>query len=90
MIQRTPGAKGGRPCIAGTGLTVKCIAVWHQKGMEPEEIVAQYGNLSLAQVHAALAYYYANRSEIDGDIADEISEYESLVKESRETRNPKR
>jgi hypothetical protein len=28
-------------------------------------------HLTLAQVHAALAYYYANRDEIDDDIAAE-------------------
>jgi uncharacterized protein (DUF433 family) len=34
-------------------------------GLIPEEIAGKFGHLSLAQVHAALAYYYANRTEID-------------------------
>ncbi len=75
MITRSPGVKGGRPCIAGTSVTIKRIAGWEQMGMLPEEIAAQYGHLSLAQVHAALAYYYANRAEIDADLAEEAAEY---------------
>lgn len=78
MITRTPGIKGGRPCIAGTGVTVKRIAGWHQMGMAPEEIAAQYGHLALAQIHAALAYYYANRETIEADLANEVAEYQRL------------
>ena len=40
---------------------------WYQTGMSPEEIALEYPHLSLAQVHAALAYYHANREEIEAD-----------------------
>jgi len=83
LITRTPGIRGGRPHIANTGVTVKRIAGWHRMGMEPEQIVAQYGHLNLAQVHAALAYYYANREEIDADLAEEALEYDRLLDQSR-------
>ena len=46
--------------------------------MAPEEIAAQYGHLTLAQVHAALAYYYANRQEIEADLSNEAAEYQRL------------
>jgi hypothetical protein len=39
--------------------------------MSPEEIALEYPHLTLAQVHAALAYYHANREEIETDIAQE-------------------
>jgi hypothetical protein len=40
--------------------------------MTPTEIVVSHPTISLADVHAALAYYYDHRSEIDADIvADE-------------------
>ena len=81
LIARSAGVKGGRPCVAGTGVTVKRIAGWHQMGMEPEAIAQQYGHLTLAQVHAALAYYYANREEMDADLAAETAEYERLAGE---------
>jgi len=32
-------------------------------GLIPEEIARKFGHLSLAQVHAALAYYHANQAE---------------------------
>lgn len=47
------------------------IAGWYKQGMSPEEIAPQYGHISLAQVHAALAYYHANPEEIEADLAAE-------------------
>ena len=54
LISRDPEIRRGRPCIAGTGVSVRRIAVWHNMGYTPEEIVSNFGHLSLAQVHAAL------------------------------------
>jgi uncharacterized protein (DUF433 family) len=71
LIDRDPGIRGGRPKIAGTGLTVSRIVGWYKMGMRPEEIALEYPHLTLAQVHAALAYYHANRAEIESDIAQE-------------------
>ena len=39
--------------------------------------------LSLAQVHAALAYYHANRGEIDRDLESEARETEALEEQHR-------
>ena len=39
-------------------------------GLTPEEITREIPHLSLAQVHAALAYYHANRGEIEAGILD--------------------
>lgn len=71
LIERSPQIRRGRPCIAGTGVTVRRIAGWHNLGLSPEEIAAKIEHLSLAQIHAALAYYHANTDESDGDIAAE-------------------
>ncbi len=74
LIDRDPAVRGGRPKIAGTGLTVRRIVGWYKAGMTPEEIALEYPHLTLAQVHAALTYYHANRDEIENDIAqDQIS-----------------
>ena len=81
LISRRPGYHGGRPCVAGSGVTVRRIAVLHNKGETPEEIAADYTNLSLAQVHAALAYYYANKAEIDADLEAEEREYDALAEQ---------
>ena len=71
LIISTPETCGNRPRIAGTKITVQRIAVWYRMGMKPEEIIAGIPHLNLAQVHAALAYYYANKEQIDADIAAE-------------------
>jgi uncharacterized protein (DUF433 family) len=71
LIDRDPSIRGGRPKIAGTGLSVRRIVGWYKLGMSPEEIALEYPHVSLAQVHAALTYYHANRAEIEADIADE-------------------
>src|SRR2546427_5547902 len=71
-IEATPGVAGGKPRIAGHRITVQDIVVWHERlGLSADEIATEYG-LSLADVYAALAYYYDHREEIDRAIrADE-------------------
>jgi hypothetical protein len=44
----------------------------------PEEIAAKMEHLTLAQIHAALAYDHANRDEIDNDIAAEDAAVEQM------------
>jgi uncharacterized protein (DUF433 family) len=78
LIERSPEIRNGRPRIAGTGVTVRRIAGWYNLGLTPEEIAAKIEHLSLAQIHAALAYYHANRTEIDDDIAVEDALTDSL------------
>ena len=79
FIVETAGVCGGRPQIAGTGVSVRRIVGWYKMGQTPEEIADQYGHLSLAQVYAALAYYHANRAEIEADLAQEQAEYDRLA-----------
>jgi hypothetical protein len=47
--------------VAGTSVSVQRIAGWYKLGLSPEEIAENFGHLSLAQVHAALADYHSNR-----------------------------
>jgi uncharacterized protein (DUF433 family) len=81
-IVKTPSICGGRACIAGHRIRVLDIVVWNQlRGYSPDEIVAMFPGISLADVHAALAYYFDNRSEIDEDFAsDEKAARELLSK----------
>ncbi|MGL5062571.1 MAG: DUF433 domain-containing protein [Microcoleus sp.] len=83
LIISTPETSGNRPRIAGTRITVQRIAVWYKMGMKPEEIIAEIPHLNLAQVHAALAYYYANKEQIDADIAAEEAECDLLANEHK-------
>jgi uncharacterized protein (DUF433 family) len=90
LIEQTPGICGGRPCVAGTGVSVLRIAGWYKMGSSPEEIADQYGHLSLAQVHAALAYYHANRDQLDAELAEEEAEYDRLAASHRTGRGNSR
>ncbi|MEH2411021.1 DUF433 domain-containing protein [Nostoc sp.] len=88
LITRNPGIHGGCPIIAGTGVTVRRIAIWYKQGLRAEEIAVRIGHLSIAQVYAALTYYHINREEIDNDIAEEEAEadrIESLHRASRQS-----
>ncbi len=81
LIIRTPGTCGGRPRIAGHRITAHNIAIDFNAGMKPEDIVAERPQLTLAQVYAALAYYYANKEAIDAEITSDIEEYDRLEAE---------
>ena len=62
----------GVPALVGTSIEVAVIATEKiVNGLEPDEIAAHY-NLSLAQVYAALAYYYDHKEAVDADIKDRL------------------
>ena len=48
----------------------------------PEAIHIQHPHLSLAQIHAALAYYYDHKAEFDAEIERQEREYEALRAQS--------
>lgn len=79
LIEVDPEIRRGRPCIAGTGVTVHRVASWYKLGLTPEDIADNFGHLSLAQVHAALAYYHGNQAEIEAELAAEEKESERLL-----------
>ncbi len=81
MIARTPGIKGGTPHIAGTGVTVRTLVRWYKLGMSAEDIAAEYPHLSLAQVYGALAFYHANRDELDAHMAAEEAQSDRIEQE---------
>ena len=69
-IEMTPGVAGGKPRIAGHRITVQNVVIWHERmGMGVDEIATEY-DLTLADVYAALAYYFDHRSEIDQSIEE--------------------
>jgi uncharacterized protein (DUF433 family) len=85
LIVKTPGVCGGQPRIAGTRIKVKHVYTWvEQMGMTPAQVVAEYPHLSMAQVHAALAYYWSHPDEIRQDIENE----EKLVAELKAKAGP--
>lgn len=70
-IELTPDTAGGKPRIRGRRVTVQDIAIWHERlGKSADEIASEY-DLSLGDVHAALAYYFDHREEIDARMTED-------------------
>jgi len=44
---------------------VSNIVLWTEQGKSPDEIVADYPQLSLDDVYAAMAFYFDHREEMD-------------------------
>ena len=84
-IVKTPGICGGRPRIDGHRIRVQDIVMEYEwQGLSPEEICHEHPGLTLAQVHAALAYYYDHRDEVLAEIkADEDFVEELKSKQAR-------
>jgi uncharacterized protein (DUF433 family) len=78
-IEITPETCSGRPRIAGTRIRVENVVRWTEQGMSPDDIVAAYPQLTLAGVHAALAFYFDNHEEIDTQMEEDI-QFISAVK----------
>ncbi|MGF1570668.1 MAG: DUF433 domain-containing protein [Nodosilinea sp.] len=74
LITTTPGVCGGRPCIAGSRITVQYIITEVKAGITPEEILEDKPFLSLASIHAAIAYYYANKADLDASFLAQTEE----------------
>ena len=87
-ITKTPDVCGGRACIAGHRIRVMDVVVWHEmRGYSPDEIVAMFSGITLGDVHAALAYYFDHRHEIEEDFRkDEETATELLTRHPSKVR----
>ncbi|MEK6288551.1 MAG: DUF433 domain-containing protein [Acidobacteriota bacterium] len=54
-------------------------------GWSPEEIHFQHPTLSLAQIHAALTYYYDHQAELDAEIVRQLKEVEALAEAAKDS-----
>jgi uncharacterized protein (DUF433 family) len=89
LIVSNPKIRSGRPIIDGTTLRVQDIAIAHvHKGYTLDEVVKAYPTVTLAQVHAALAYYYEHREEIDQQIAADDKLYQESKEQGLGQRRP--
>lgn len=79
-IEITPDVCGGKPRVAGHRIKVQDIVIWTEQGQSPDDIIARITSLNLAEVHAALAYYYDHQAVIDQHIRDDAEFVESLIK----------
>ena len=80
-IEQTPGVCGGAPCIAGRRIRVSEIVGWHLHQKVSVADVSQRLDISIAQVYAALSYYYDHQAEIE----QEFKQESELIAETRFT-----
>ena len=81
LLVSSPNVCGGRLRIDGTRVTVNQIVILYKQGYTPEDIADQYLHLSFAQVYTALAYFHANKEEIEADLDVEKEEAIRLERE---------
>jgi uncharacterized protein (DUF433 family) len=72
----------GTARVAGTRSRVINIVLDTLNGLSPAQIHEAYPHLSLAQIHAALAYYYDHKVQIDAEIDRELGNVDSLRRNS--------
>lgn len=48
--------RGGRACVRDLRISVGDVLEWMSCGMSPEQIIAEYPELSLEDIHACLAH----------------------------------
>jgi uncharacterized protein (DUF433 family) len=80
-VVRDPAVRGGQPVVQGTRIPVAVLVRSHQLGLDFDEILIQYPSLTPASLHAALAYYFDHKAEIDALIeqADEPPENAAVI-----------
>jgi uncharacterized protein (DUF433 family) len=88
LIASDPQVRNGHPVVAGTRISVADIVMvmlFHKQN--PDEI-ATWFDLSLAQVHAALSYYYEHKTQLDEDIKAQRTRAAELKEKRVGSRNP--
>lgn len=70
-ITKQPGVRGGKACIDDTRIAVVDVVALLKQGFGDQQIVERYPSLNLAQVHAAISYYYENRDDLEADLAED-------------------
>jgi uncharacterized protein (DUF433 family) len=73
--------------IDNTRFKVKQLVLARQAhGLSPEDMVREYSNaLTLAQIHAAFAFYYDNKEALDAQLAKDYEEAERMRLENEKT-----
>ena len=86
-IETNANVCGGKPCVKGTRIRVWDIHVWHDLGgQSPEEIVALYPQLTVADVYAAIAYYLDHQTAIDQQANEDRAAADKIEVEQGPTR----
>jgi uncharacterized protein (DUF433 family) len=75
--------------VGDTRVSLDTVVYHFNNGADAAEIQDQYDSMSLAQVHAAIAYYLHNKVEVDAYIARHEADREKFWKDHL-AKNPPR
>lgn len=64
--------------VEGTRISLDSIVYAFKQGLSPESIVQSFPLLKLEQVYGAIAFYLANRTEIDNYLAVEAEAFDKM------------
>ncbi len=67
--------------VGDTRVSLDTVVYHFNNGADAAEIQDQYDSMSLAQVHAAIAFYLHNKAEVDAYIAKHEADRERFWKE---------
>jgi uncharacterized protein (DUF433 family) len=72
-IEANDQVMSGRPCIAGTRVRVMDLVGAYKAGVPDEQLQEYFSSrtLTMSEIHAALAYYYDHREEIEAAFAED-------------------
>ena len=75
--------RNGGYYIAGSRVSLDSIVFGFLDGASPEAIQHSFATLTLEQVYGGIAFYLANRAEIDEYLEDADQDFEKLRVEAR-------
>ncbi len=82
-IEVDPTILGGKPHIKGHRITVQNIVTWHERmGKSADEIASEY-SLTLAEIYAALSYYFDHQDEVAQSIYESKAFAEEMHRQNR-------
>jgi uncharacterized protein (DUF433 family) len=76
-IVSDPAKHGGKPYIAGKGMTVQHIAALSNLGWTVQDLTEEF-ELTAGQVYAALSYYADHKDEMDRAIRDAMAKGQGI------------
>ena len=79
MAREYVESKNGGYYIAETRISLDSIVYLYRDGGSPETIQDEFPSLSLEQIHGAIAFYLANRDQVDANIREGEAELDRLV-----------
>lgn len=88
LVATSPAVRNGRPHLVGTTITVADVAIAKVFWMMEADAIADYYELSLPQVYAALAYYYEYKDDINANIATQRQVATSMKEQRIGSRHP--